>query len=451
MLAAIMIAFRNLGKNVKKSGLLALAIFLCSTILLIAFFSFNGVERQTLRNFVNVQAGEVVVVWDDLAESDKTSPQRFINVYEALTYHPEDSAANDASLKAVADYLDQQAADVERTFPIIRRNAVIKAGDQSDTTFLTYSLSAAQQEFLVDNKSLTLTQGEFPAEASSEVVIAEAKAATLGLRVGDEVEITTLTDDGAMVDTMFTVSGLYADGAFYEGFYGYINQQTAQQIYAVPDGYYDSMLIFLNDGVDSQDFAAGLEDRLGQAGGVLHAESYLDANSFYNNTPELIRMGFAAFIVFVLLIIALGMQSSVKMSLYQRMKEIGSMRAIGFGKAQVYAMIFAETFFLTVAAFIPALLVAIGFVLFLGDRGVYVGPAASAIFGGEYFYPEIRPGQILLVLAMMLGFSLLSTIGPGLAMVNQTIVDMMARRMKGRREMRRDERLVEQQAVLVNG
>ena len=164
----------------------------------------------------------------------------------------------------------------------------------------------------------------------------------------------------------------------------------------------------------------------------------------------MIRIGFAAFIVFVLLIIALGMQSSVKMSLYQRMKEIGSMRAIGFGKAQVYVMIFTETFFLTVAAFVPAVLVSFGFVLAFHDHGVFVGPAASAVFGGEYFYPEVRPLQILLVLVMMLGFSLLSTIGPGLTMVNQTIVDMMARRMKSRREMRRAERMSRRLATVTD-
>lgn len=443
MLAAVKIAFRNLGKNLKKSGLLAVAIFLCSTILLIAFFAFNGVERQTLRNYINVQAGHVIVLWDDLAESDKTSPQRFINVFEALTYHQDDQTENDQSLATVTDWVAANDDQVDQTFPIIRRNAVLETSGTTDTTFLTYSLTADQVQFLSDNRSLELAEGQFPGEDSDEVVISQEKAAALGLGVGDQVQITTQADGGQMIDTDFSVSGIYTDGAFYENLYGFIDQQTAQRVYGVPDGYYDSMLIFLTDRDDAAEFASGLEEELAADGSVMHAESYLDANTFYNNTPAMIKAAFGVFIVFVLLIIALGMQSSVKMSLFQRMKEIGSMRAIGFSKTQVYAMVFAETFLLTVAAFIPAVVVALIFVLAFRDAGVFVGPAASALFGGQYFYPEVRVGQIGLVLVIMLGFSLLSTIQPGLAMVNQTIVDMMSRRMKSRREMKREARLIQ--------
>jgi len=442
MLAAIMIAFRNLGKTIRKSSLLALAVFLCSTILLIAFFAFNGVERQTLRNYVNVQAGHVIVLWNDLAESDTSSPQRFINVYEALTYHPDEARENQEALTTVENWLTDNEDQVDRTFPIVRRNAVIETTQTTDSTFLTYSLTSEHRNFLVDNKSLSLAEGRFPDADADEVVISQDKAANLGLTVGDEVDIATITDAGQTVNTRFTVCGIYTDGAFYENLYGFLDDETARRVYAVPDGSYDSMLVFLKDRSDAQGFADGLEDRLQADGTVLHAESYLDANSFYNNTPAMIKAVFGVFIVFVLLIIALGMQSSVKMSLYQRMKEIGSMRAIGFGKAQVYTMIFFETFFLTVAALIPALVVSLGFVLVFENRGIFVGPAASALFGGQYFYPEARAQQVFVVLAIMLGFSLLSTIQPGLAMVNQTIVDMMNRNMKSRRQAKLEAQLV---------
>lgn len=78
-----------------------------------------------------------------------------------------------------------------------------------------------------------------------------------------------------------------------------------------------------------------------------------------------------------------------------------------------------------------------------------MGPAASALFGGQYFYPEARVLQVVVMLAIMLGFSLLSTIQSGVAMVNQTIVNMMNRNMKSRRETELEAQLVRSSSVAV--
>lgn len=436
MLAVLRISFRNARKNLRKTAILAGAIFLCSTLLLIALFSFNGVQRQTLRNYLNVQSGHVAAVWTDLAESDKSSPQRFINVFEPLTYHVKDEADNKAAIAAMTRWMDQHRDQIDVDFPILRRNASIQAGDVVDNTFVLYSMTPNQFGFLQDRKSLQLVAGRLARPGEAAAVMSEEKAKALKVGIGGKVSIKTQTDAGDYMETPMTVTGLYKDGAFYENFYGFVDIEQTRTMFGVKDAaLFDSMLIFLHDQGASQSMADSLRTALPQ-GGPLHAESYLEANTFFNSTPQMIQMAFSIFIVFVLLIIALGMQSTIRMTLFQRLKEIGLMRAIGYSRRLVFLMVFFETFALAVFAFVPGLVVALIYTMFFGSRGVFVGPAASAIFGGQYFYPEVMISQIFTVLAIIIFFALASTIAPGAQISGQRIIDMLARRIRTRGQRR---------------
>lgn len=432
MLAVLRIGFRNARKNLRKTLLLVGAIFLCSTLLLIALFSFNGVQRQTLRNYLNVQSGHVAAVWTDLAESDKTSPQRFINVFEPLTYHAKDEADNSAAIAAMTKWMDQHRDQIEVNFPILRRNASIEAGDVVDNTFVLYSMAPDQFGFLKDRKSLELVAGRLARPGEAAAVISEDKAKALKIGIGGKVTIKTQTDAGDYVETPITVTGFYKDGAFYENFYGFVDITQARTMFGVRDDtLFDSMLIFLRDQGAAQVMADSLKAALPQ-GGPLHAESYLEANTFFNTTPQMIQVAFSIFIAFVLLIIALGMQSTIRITLFQRLKEIGSLRAIGYSGRLIFLMVFFETFALALFAFVPSLVVALIYSLVFGSRGVFVGPAASAIFGGQYFYPEVMVSQIFIVLAIIVLFALASTIAPGAQISRQRIIDMLARRTRTR-------------------
>ncbi|SPF68538.1 FtsX-like permease family [Propionibacterium ruminifibrarum] len=438
----VKIAFRNLGKNIRRSAFLAGAIFLCTLILLITFFSFNGAQTQMLKSYTTIQAGHVLMLWDDLASTDKTSPQRFINVSKTLTYHTDEEERNEKALSTARIWIDEHQQDIEHEFPIIRRNATLKTDEKQDLSFIIYGLAHGQDKFLLDNASITMAEGELPQAGTHELAICKSKADSMGVSVGDTVDVVTKTDGNETTTTSLSISGIYSDGAFFDNFYGFVDGDMAHDLYAVPADHFDSDLIFLTNQDKAQETADDLDAKLTQAGAELRAESYLEANYYYNNAPKLVRITFAVFSGFILLLIALGMQSSIKLSLHQRLGELGAMRAIGFSKTKIYAMIFAETFFLTIFAFIPAVILALLFAAVFSTNGIYVGVAASTLFGGQYFFPFVRAGQVFVVLGMMILFALLATIQPGLGVINQIIVDMMHQNAKTARQRRNARRVV---------
>ena len=82
----VRIAFRNIKLNMRKSLLLGFTIFFCSFLLLTVNSAMNGAEKQVIRNYKNLQVGDIIVMWDKLKKTDASSPQRFINVYESLSF-----------------------------------------------------------------------------------------------------------------------------------------------------------------------------------------------------------------------------------------------------------------------------------------------------------------------------------------------------------------------------
>ncbi|MBM7470568.1 ABC transporter permease [Subtercola frigoramans] len=107
-----------------------------------------------------------------------------------------------------------------------------------------------------------------------------------------------------------------------------------------------------------------------------------------------LTMGILAVLIgFSLVIAAIGLVNSLSLSVIQRRREIGLLRALGFTKRQVRSMILAESIQLTVVGGITGLVLGI----FYGWAGVLAAIASDHHIGG-FFLPTI-PGWIIIAIA----------------------------------------------------
>jgi len=114
------------------------------------------------------------------------------------------------------------------------------------------------------------------------------------------------------------------------------------------------------------------------------------------------------------------------MNLFERMKEFGTLRAIGYSRRQNFGIIFAEMFMLAVLSLLAALLASVIVVIVLSRTGIYVGNGALSYgIGGEWFWPAMRFNDILMAVCAITIFALFATLGPGLNMCYQEITDMI--------------------------
>jgi putative ABC transport system permease protein len=424
------IALRNILANHRRSLLIGLAIFISTFLLLSSNSIMNGVARQTLRGYINIQTGHVAVMWEKLHRTDPNDLSRFINLFETNSFEVEKAALNQKSLDGLARFLREHHSQIKAFHPIIRRNAEL-ISDRKVDSLLIYGLTAADRDLFLSTGTITLKEGKLTADQNYGICISREKAEADRLRLGDSVTIEVTTPYGAQNSLDFVVSGIYTNAAGYDNWYGFVSDANARELFDFDRGYFDFGKVFLKDPSRAEDFAKRLDAYLLTRGAALRSESYLRASPMYTNISRNMKTLFNVFICFLLAMISMGLRSTVRMNLFERMKEFGTIRAIGYSRRQTYAVIFLETFLLALFALGAALILTVILTLIFANTGVYVGTGPiSMALGGESFYPRMEVADVLTALAVMLIFTLISTLKPGLRLCYQAITDILAKRQR---------------------
>lgn len=429
MVVILKIALRNILMNRKRSLLIGFAIFCSSFLLFASNATMNGVEKQVLRGYLNLQSGEVAVMWEELKKTDHNEPQRFINVFESNSFDVQKNNLNKKALSRLQSFLNENKQAIKAYFPTIRRNAEI-ISNQKVIVSIIYGLTPEDRDFLIKSKTLSMAEGNLLSDQDYCISISQETAKKYNLYIGDTVNVEVTTSYGSKNSIDFVVDGIYKNGAFYDNLYGYISDKNARELFDIDPNFFDIGRIYLKDSNQASQFSKKLDKFLLAESSVLRAESYLEANTFYTTNPRNMKRLFIFFCFFLLTIIALGLRSTIKMNLFARMKEFGTIRAIGFSRLQSFAIIFFEIFCLSLLSLAAAFVFSAILVFIFGQMGIYVGPYISSMFGGEIFYPSIKMEDFIIGLVIMVLFAMFSTFNPGLKLCYQKITDIMAKQQK---------------------
>lgn len=422
------IAMRNIWQNRKRSCLIGLTICVSSFLLLISNAALNGIEKQVLRGYINLQSGEVAVIWEELKTVNPMDPGKFL--YDISFQVDKEEQENRQALAKLEEYLRAKTAEIKDFYPTVRRYGQLLSAEKIDSNLKCYGLMPESRDFLLQTDTLRMFAGELPVEGY-QLCISEMKAGEHCLAVGDWVAVEVTTPYGAKNALDFRVGGIYANNAGYENWYGFMPETAFRELYDYEPGYFDIGRIYLYNKKKAQKFAWELDQYLFAETSVLRSESYAEASPFFTNNSRHFKVTFNIFIFFLLGIIAVGLRATVRMNLFERMREFGTLRAIGYSRFQCVAIIFSELFFLALVSMGVALVFAGIMVLFYGRIGVYVGSSmVSWAVGGERFYPFMRVSDLLFTTAIIFLFSLLATLNPALRLCYQKITDVLGKRQK---------------------
>ena len=241
---------------------------------------------------------------------------------------------------------------------------------------------------IIDVRKKTVS-GRFDV-AGDGVVIGSVLASDLGVTVGDKLRITT-TEGG--MDTV-TIAGIFTLGnRAVDQTWLVTSLRHAQSLYDLPGGA-TTIDLKVADVFDAERVAADVRDRTG-----LHAESWMQRNaelltglSAQNSSKWLIQF-------FVVLAVALGIASVLIVSVVQKSREIGILRAVGTSRGRVLRVFLIQGGLLGLAG---------SFV------GSILGAALSKLFEGVARDPSGAPRfPVQLDLQLFLAATVLAT-GVGL-------------------------------------
>lgn len=280
----------------------------------------------------------------------------------------------------VRDVLDQLPR-VTAVSPLISGPAFARRGDALQSTALMGIDPERYQRIIPIQEDLVA--GVFRIGAG-DAVIGKQLAKDLGMRVGDKLRL----DGGQGREAVMNVAGIFELGVReLDARYVYLDMKQAQALLDLP-GAATVIDLTVDDIFEAQTIARRIARLTG-----LKAESWMETNTQLMNALRSQSLSTQMISVFVALSVALGIASVLSVSVVQRTREIGILRAMGTRQSQML-----RVFLLQGALF------GLGGSL-LGGLAGYGLVGAFNNFGPKLFYIPLNPWLLVAaaVLAMVTG------------------------------------------------
>jgi ABC-type lipoprotein release transport system permease subunit len=256
-------------------------------------------------------------------------------------------------------------------------------------------------------------------EDSHGVVIGRKLARTLGVGVGDEVIIVSQAADGSMANDLYTVRGILKSvGEVIDRAGFFMIDDAFRDVMAMPEGAHE---IAVSIRASRVEFKTAVEMVTQVAVGY----ETLSWRQLQPVVARLIDNAEAGTIIMLLIIYsAIGMVvlNAMLMSVFERIREFGIMKAIGVSPWQIVAIIFAEAVFQAILACALAFIVGLSVSLYFQTHGIDLtslsGSGGMASVGGvaidPVWYTNVTFNTVVKPLEFLLLVVVIAVIYPGI-------------------------------------
>jgi putative ABC transport system permease protein len=221
----------------------------------------------------------------------------------------------------------------------------------------------------------------------NNVILGRILALNLGKKVGDQVSI---------AGEPFKVVGIYeSDSLFETG--GLVVPLTELQRMMGRKGTLTGFLVRAGPGVDPKELGKTIESKIGGVAAV-PASDYVQSNV----QIRLAHAMAAATIGVALVLGSIGLLNTMAMAVFERTGEIGLLRALGWRRRRIVALLMGEAVVLGMTGVLVGSLLAV-----VGMRAMMISPTSRG-----FIDPRIPPAAFLLGLAMGVCLSVLGGLGP---------------------------------------
>ncbi len=231
------------------------------------------------------------------------------------------------------------------------------AGSESTSVGARFVGLAPQDELAITDISQNLERGVFLSpEARGEVVIGEPMARELEIELGEQLVFLGQGADGSMANELLTVVGTYSTGVDVMDRSGaYLHVTDLQRILVLEDQLHQILVV-------GEDMYAA--SALTAAVAAVANGAGIQVRPWDEADPEMAKMmGMRDASLFIMLFIIFGVAglavlNTNLMTVFERTRELGVLRAIGMSRRNMMALVILESILLTAVATVFGLLCA---------------------------------------------------------------------------------------------
>ena len=244
--------------------------------------------------------------------------------------------------------------------------------------------------------------------------------------VGRRVVVMTQRQDNEIAERGFRVVGAYeAELDATEEAYAFAGRGTLQDLLGI--GSQVSEIAVLGEHYRQVE---QLRQRIGAAAGSGAEVLTWDEINSYLGTMSRVTDGFVlVWIAVVFLALSFGLVNTLVMAVFERVREIGLMMALGMRPAVVLGQIIAESLMLLTMGLAAGILLALISVHALRD-GIdvsVVGEGLELMGAASVLIPSLQPGDVLLSTLVVLTLGFLASLGPAIRAARCQPVEAIAR------------------------
>lgn len=228
-----------------------------------------------------------------------------------------------------------------------------------------------------------ITQGRFfsePPGPSDKVpaLISKGLAIKLDLEINDEFVLIGQGADGSIANDIFIVSAMVGKQSSSERASVYLPLTAMQAFLSLNNNVHEYALL-IADITQAQMISQKLQSALSD----FVVSPWQVVEEVFFKSMEADKKGNWVFLALVMIIVFIGVLNTIFMSVLERTREFGVMRAIGFRAAGLITLIFTETILLTLLSLFLGILFALPLILWFSEVG-YMFPEPMDLGGIEF-------------------------------------------------------------------
>ena len=368
------IAFRNIFRQKRRTILTALAMIVGFTLSSVFIGWSDGAYGNIIAMFTRNRIGHIQVHREGYL--DKPSLYKTISDYSAVG-------------KAI-----QTIAGVEAWTPRVFGAGLGSVGEKSTTVQIIGVDVVRETETtrfdkkVIDGKVLDKTP-------SHEAVIGKGLATTLSATLGSEIVIFSQGADGSIANDVYTIVGIVESGDdTTDRMTCYLNLKDAQELFVL-EGRIHEIVVTVSRVNQVAKITRTIETRLNDS--TLHVAPWQEvAKSFYR-AMQADKQGDSVGRIVIMLIVAIGVLNTVLMSVLERTREYGVLKAVGTKPTQIFRLVICEVFIIALGSICVGALLGVLTNYLLSIYGITLPEEFT--YGGikfETMYAEVNARSLII-------------------------------------------------------
>ena len=396
------IPLRSLWRN-RRRTLLSIAIIAFGTAISLFVLAFLDDARDEIRDSSVSEYGNLQIA----------SPLLFDDTAEGYEY-----LMTPDHIRTIDELLSKEASVVATTVQL-QFPGLAAAGNRTQTVRLR---AIEPENGLIDFADFVATGRALQPNDVAAVLIGRTLADRLSLDVGDPLTVTLTTVEGAYNASPLVISGIFE----------FSSEQVESQLLLIPLRFgqlllntvgVDRIIISLRDIDDTDPAAARIATELTDRGLPLDVRTWEELSPIYRQLSSYFDLLFGFLSLAISVLVFFIILQVLTLAFLERTREIGTLRALGTTRGEIFRLIFSESVWLAILGSVVGILG--GVLLSLGFNSLGIEWLPPGTVNPSVLATQIGWRTALFPLLVSLVATLLSSLYPSVQAARLQIVDAL--------------------------